>query len=156
MVGNYRPISILPLFSKVYERILFQHISKHFENIFSPLLCGFRAQHSTQHALLRLLGHWQQCLDSGGIVGTVLMDLSKAFDTLSHSLLIAKLHAYGFSKSSLILIKSYLSGRFQRTKIGQSLSAWLLIVLGVPQGSILGPLFFNVFTNDIIYFIQKN
>ena len=73
----------------------------------------FRSRYSTQHALLRLLGHWQQCLDKGGFVGTVLTDLSKAFDTLSHDLLIAKLYAYGFSKNSLRLLKHYLSERYQ-------------------------------------------
>ena len=89
--GNYRPISLLPAMSKVFERILFDQINTHFSNIFSPFLCGFRSGHSTQHAILNLLLKWQKCLDEKGIVGTVLMDLSKAYDCLSHELLVAKL-----------------------------------------------------------------
>ena len=105
--SNYRPISLLPAMSKVFERILFDQISAHFSTIFSPFLCGFRSDHSTQHAILNLLLKWQKCLDEKGIIGAVLMDLSKAYDCLSHELLIAKLAAYGFSKQSLKLIYSF-------------------------------------------------
>ena len=83
------------------------------------------------------------------------MDLSKAFDSLPHDLLIAKLHAYRFSISSLKLIYSYLKNRWQRTKIGSVFSSWLMIILGVPQGSILGSLLFNFFINDLLLFIKK-
>ena len=79
------------------------------------------------------------------------MDLSKAFDTLTHDILIAKLHAYGFSKSSLMLIKSYLSNRWQRTKINYSYSSWIELLLGVHQGSLLAPLFFNIYLNDLFF-----
>ena len=105
--ANYRPISLLPLISKLYEKVLYQQIEDFANNILSPKLCGFRKGHSTQHALLNLLKNWQKCLDKSGVVGTVLMDLSKVYDCLPHDLLLAKLSAYGFDSSAITLIANY-------------------------------------------------
>ena len=95
-------------------------------------------------------------LDDNGYTGAILMDLSKAFDTINHELLIAKLYAYGFSKDAVKLIHSYLSDRWQRTKINKSFSSWSALLKGVPQGSVLGPILFNIYLNDIFYFLHCN
>ena len=123
-----------------------------FESKFSPLLTGFRKNHSTQNALLNMIEKWKHALDKGKKVGTIFMDLSKAFDTLNHNLLLAKLNAYGFSFNAIKFVQSYLSERFQRVNIKSNFSEWCKILLGIPQGSIV-PFYstFSLITFSILY-----
>ena len=148
---NYRPISVLPVVSKIFERIIDKQTNVYMEKYLSPYLCGYRKGYSCQYALLIMIERWKMSLDRRGNSGGVLMDLSKAFDTINHKLLIAKLHAYGFDLVSLEIMYDYLSDRWQRTKINTSFSSWSEILCGMPQGSVLGPKYFNVYINDLFY-----
>ena len=103
-----------------------------------------------------MLEKWKASLDKGEYVGVIFMDLSKAFDTINHDLLLAKLKAYGFSHNALVFMLSYLKNRSQRVNINNNFSKWEEIIAGIPQGSILGPLLFNIFINDIFYFEDKS
>ena len=153
---NYRPVSLLPNISKLFERDMYEQIIEYINKFLSPYLFGFRKGHSTEQCLNIMLEKWKKALDQKLCVGAVLTDLSKAFDCLNHKLLIAKLEAYGFDHNAVAYIYDYLSKRNQRTKIKSTYSSWREIKYGVPQGSILGPLLFNVFINDIFLFVDKS
>ena len=153
--GNYRPVSVLTTLSKLYESAMNDQLFKHFVSIFNKLLSAFRKGHSCQTLLVKCIEDWKSALDQNKHIGVLFTDLSKAFDCLPHSLLLAKLRAYGLDISACNLIASYLSNRKQRIKIGNARSEWISLSKGVPQGSILGPLLFNVFINDMYLFINK-
>ena len=115
---NYRPVSILPSISKIFEKTINDQLSAHFENIFNPFLGACRPGMGCQSTLLRLVEDWRQALDRRDYVAAILMDLSKAFDCLPHDLLLGKLRAYGLSTSACELVRSYLCNRKQRVKLG--------------------------------------
>lgn len=153
--SNYRPVSILPAVSKIFERAIYQQLIDYFENIFHPFLSAFRPGYGCNTALLKVIEDWKKAVDDNKYVAAVLMDLSKAFDCLPHDLLLLKLKAYGLNGAAISLLNSYLSNRSQCVKIGSVLSTWQNIYKGVPQGSILGPALFNIFLNDIFYFVKE-
>ena len=152
---NYRPVSVLPHVLKAFERIMYIQIENFMEGKLSKLLTGFRKNHSTQHCLVNVLEKWKNTLGKGGFVCAVFMDLSKAFDTMDKDLLIAKLGAYGFEEDALVFMKSYFTNIQQRVRGNSNFNTWEEIISRVPQGSILGPLLFNIL-NDLFLFVETS
>ena len=143
---NYRPVSILPIFSKIFEKILHDQISAYFANILSKNQCGFRKGYSSKHGLVAMIEKWKKSLDSKGSFGALLTDLSKAFDCIPHELMIAKLDACGFDLKALILVFNYIRNRKQRVKISSSYSDWSDLLFGVRKGQ---------FWDHYIYILKK-
>ena len=121
---NYRPVSLLSHMSKVFERLLQKHIETFMNNKLSIKLFGSRKNYNTQYCLTFILEKWKNILEKGKYFGAVFVDFSKAFDTINHDLLIAKLEAYGFSNNALLFMLSYLKSRSQRVSINSSFSTW--------------------------------
>ena len=154
-LNNYRPISLLPTISKIFERVMYTQLYSYFNvtNLLSEQQYGFRSQHSTELACVQLVDYILKEMDNIRdikIPAFLFLDLSKAFDTLNFDILLRKLQHYGINDVSLNLIKSYLTNRFQYVQYENADSGLLEVKTGIPQGSILGPLFFSILINDLV------
>ena len=132
-IKNYRPVSLLNIFSKIYERCLHENLTDYVDSFLSKFISAYRKSYSSNHVLIRLIENWKKSLDQKKIIGAVLMDLSNAFDSIPHDLLIAKLHSYGFSIDTVTFFYSYLKRRNQNVKINNTLLYFKYFCLEFPK-----------------------
>lgn len=150
-MDKFTPISILPVLSKILEKVVnfqLQQYLKKFD-LLSPAQSGFRQHHSTESAVIYFTDEIRRNADAGRLTGALFVDLKKAFDTVPHKELISKLEPFGFVDNSIAWFTHYLSNRSQVVSFGTNLSSPLAMENGVPQGSILGPVFFTPYINDL-------
>ena len=149
--NNYRPISLLSNFNSIFEKIMYKRMTYYIEqhDLLYPSQYGFRKGHSTQHAMLDIINDIQANMNQRLLFCGVFIDLKKAFDTVYHEILLNKLNHYGFRGIIIDWFSSYLNNRTQTTQVGQHISDKAIITCCVPQGSVLGPLLFLLYVNDI-------
>lgn len=152
--GNYRPISLLPIISKVMERLVLRQLNAFIENypeneILPQNQFAYRPGHSTEDALTVAVDHWSRALDQGQHVGACFVDMSKAFDRVGHVKLLLELQSCGIGGTVLHWFMNYLDGRKQAVKIGQKLADTISCTRGVPQGSVLGPILYSIYVRDV-------
>jgi len=149
--NNYRPISVLPVVSKLIERIVFNQLYAYLNlhNLLTESQSGFRPMYSTETTLLETTNEWLRNIDNNKLNGVIFLDLKKAFDTMNHSILLQKLISYGVTSTTLDWFNSYLDERKQKTIIDGVMSDFSTLTCGIPQGSILGPLLFILYINDL-------
>ena len=158
-LSSYRPISNLSFLSKLLERVILNRLMAHLQSFpsLSPLQSAYRKFHSVETALLRIHNDLLSSIDRKHISALVLLDLSAAFDTVDHDILLSRLNQYfGLTDSALSLLKSYLQGRTQAVVVGSSASASSLLSTGVPQGSVLGPLLFTLYTTPLTQLLHDS
>ena len=148
---NYRPVSLLPITSKILERVVYNQLIKYLEDnkLLNPSHHGFRQNHSTATALLEMHSSWVEAVEEDKITAVVLLDMSAAFDLVDKNILIEKLKLYGLEESSSKWMESYLSERSQQVYLDGEMSESLPVNIGVPQGSILGPILYCLLVNDL-------
>ena len=154
-IKNYKPVFYI-VFPKSMKGSYITKSHLFQMNFLSDFISAYRKGYSTNHVLIRLIENWKTTLAKNLFTEAVLMDLSKAFDCIPHDLLIAKLHAYGLSFDTVTFLNLYLKDRKQNIRINNIFSAFQNILSGVPQGSILGPIVFNIFLNDLFLCIKKS
>ena len=157
LANNNRPISLLPVLSKVCERVVHKQVDSYliFKDRLASTQSGNKRHHSTETSIIHSNDFILNAMDNKKLTASVFLDMSKAFDSLNHDLLIKKLRHIGLSSQVILWFQSYLSFRYQRVRINSSLSDLLPVSTGVPQGSILGPLLFSVYVNDLPLSLKK-